>query len=221
MAKRRISSKRRHKQIPESQVDFGDLERIQPFCPRWGASRGGAIDRFFIDEFLAKHLRTAKGAILECGGSRYRHLIDPRNITSYDDVDILPGCTLQEDIQNMPTVACGSRDVIICTQVLQYVAKPDKAIAEFHRVLRTGGRLLLSVPCIEQENPLHQDRWRFTVRAVRELLFAFRHKRVVARGNLFSSVCFLLGLGQRDVRASMLRKAGAHFYQSVLAVATK
>jgi ubiquinone/menaquinone biosynthesis C-methylase UbiE len=121
----------------------------------------------------------------------------------------------------MPMVENESRDVIICTQVLQYVEQPAKAISEFHRILRPGGRLLLSVPCIEQENPLHHDRWRFTVRAVRELLVAFRHKRIVAQGNLFSSVCFLLGLGQGDVRASVLRKAGAHFYQSVVAVATK
>jgi SAM-dependent methyltransferase len=221
MARTRTKSANRRARVTKRPVDLGDLERTIPFCPRWGNTRGGAIDRFYIDKFMAKHLRTAKGVILECGGDRYRGLIDPKNIESYQDIDIRPGCALHGDIQDMPAVTGESRDVIICTQVLQYVEQPARAIAEFHRVLRTGGRLLLSVPCIEQENPLHQDRWRFTVRAVRELLSAFRKKQVVSQGNLFSSVCFLMGLGKNDVRASVLRKAGAHFYQSVVAVATK
>jgi len=221
MKKTRIPAKGRRKRIIPSRIDLGDFERTKPFCPRWGDTRGGAIDRYYIDEFMAKQLRGAKGVMLECGGSRYRRFVNPRNVESYQDIDILPGCSLQADIQDMPLVANESRDLVICTQVLQYVEHPARAIAEFHRVLKAGGRLLLSVPCIEQENPRHHDRWRFTVRAVRELLVQFSHQRVVAQGNLFSSACFLMGLGLADLSERMLRKPGAHFYQTVVAVARK
>lgn len=38
-------------------------------------------------------------------------------------------------------------DAILCTEVLEHITKPDKAIAEFSRLLKTGGRLIITAPC--------------------------------------------------------------------------
>jgi Methyltransferase domain len=40
----------------------------------------------------------------------------------------------------------GSLDLVLSNDVLEHVAEPDDAIAEIARVLRPGGRLLLSIP---------------------------------------------------------------------------
>jgi len=39
-----------------------------------------------------------------------------------------------------------SRDGILCSSVLEYLVEPEKCLAEFARVLRPGGLLLVSVP---------------------------------------------------------------------------
>lgn len=49
------------------------------------------------------------------------------------------------DIANIP-VPDESFDVVICSEVLEHVPEPIKAIQEFSRILRQGGRLLLTAP---------------------------------------------------------------------------
>ena len=63
-----------------------------------------------------------------------------------------------------------SVDTILCTQVLEHVKRPWIAISEMHRVLRTDGALILTVP---QYWPLHEephDYFRFTTYGLRSLL---------------------------------------------------
>lgn len=62
----------------------------------------------------------------------------------------------QCDIAAVPA-ADASFDAILCTEVLEHVAEPIKAIAEMARLLRPGGRLMLTAPLgsgIHQE-PYH------------------------------------------------------------------
>lgn len=60
------------------------------------------------------------------------------------------------DITSVP-VADGSFDAILCTEVLEHVAEPIKAVHEMARILKPGGRLMLTAPLgsgIHQE-PYH------------------------------------------------------------------
>jgi SAM-dependent methyltransferase len=205
-------------------MKFGDFKRFEPFCEKWGESRGGAIDRFFIDAFLRLELKRVRGHILECGGQRYRTLVPPPHIVSYDVVDLnphTPFVTIRGDIQHLGTIATSTYDVVICTQVLQYVDDPTRAVSELRRVLCPGGRLLLSVPFIEKDYVRMGDNWRFTRKSVKLLLSQFRRSEVTTKGNLFSSVCYLSGLGQADVSPTDLNRTDRNFYQLVLAKAWK
>ena len=49
------------------------------------------------------------------------------------------------DVVALP-FAAGSFDGVICSSVLEYVNSPPRVLAELARVLRPGGRLLVSVP---------------------------------------------------------------------------
>src|SRR4051812_8914731 len=51
----------------------------------------------------------------------------------------------ESDITAIP-VPDASYDVVLCTEVLEHVPDPVAAIREMSRVLRPGGRLLLSAP---------------------------------------------------------------------------
>lgn len=53
----------------------------------------------------------------------------------------------------------GSFDVILCTEVLEHVPEPVRALQEFGRILRKGGWLLLSAPL---GSLLHQEPYHFS-----------------------------------------------------------
>lgn len=64
----------------------------------------------------------------------------------YGDIDYV------SDISDIP-VPDGSFDVVLCTEVLEHVPEPIDAIREISRILRPGGRLLLTAP---QRSGRHQ-----------------------------------------------------------------
>jgi len=205
-------------------VDFGELRRFIPFCTKWGTSRGGAIDRYYINTFVEAALQDTSGRYLECGTSRYRNVLRSDQIDSYDVIDIresTPGLTIQADLHDLAHIPAESFDIIICTQVLPYVICPKRCLEELHRVLKTGGLLLLSVPLIDKDDAVMGDRWRFTQRTVTELLQPFRECDVQGRGNLLSSVAYLQGLGMADMDLTDLNRTDPIFYQLVVASAKK
>ncbi|MCS6777283.1 MAG: class I SAM-dependent methyltransferase [Chloroherpetonaceae bacterium] len=61
------------------------------------------------------------------------------------------------DVTAIP-VPDASFDVVICTEVLEHVPEPIKAIQEFGRIVRPGGLLLLSAPL---SGYVHQEPYHF------------------------------------------------------------
>ena len=49
------------------------------------------------------------------------------------------------DITSIPAPS-GSFDAILCTEVFEHVPRPDLAVAEFSRLLRSGGKLFITAP---------------------------------------------------------------------------
>lgn len=72
-------------------------------------------------------------------------------------------------------------DLVLCTQVLQYVADPALAIAETYRVLKPGGFFLLSVPSIYPRDA-QEECWRFLPAGIRHLLMRFSQVEIVSEG---------------------------------------
>jgi SAM-dependent methyltransferase len=73
-------------------------------------------------------------------------------------------------------------DIVLCTQVLEYVPEPQVVIAEIHRALKAGGVLLLSVPAVFPRDS-GREYWRFLPCALKYLLSAFSSVDVVSEGN--------------------------------------
>ena len=73
-----------------------------------------------------------------------RRMYQPRVTT----LNILPGCNIQVDIQNMPELADNSFDIVLASEVFRHVKNLDAALKEIARVLRPGGLLLCS-DCLE------------------------------------------------------------------------
>jgi len=63
----------------------------------------------------------------------------------------------ESDITAIP-VPDASFDVVLCTEVLEHVPRPIEAVAELARIVRPGGRLLLTAPL---GSFLHQEPYHF------------------------------------------------------------
>ncbi len=74
---------------------------------------------------------------------------------TYDQIDI------RSEIYAIP-LPDASVDVILCTQVLEHLKYPVKALQELHRLLKPGGRLYLTVPFAAEEHMLPYDYFRYT-----------------------------------------------------------
>ncbi len=135
--------------------------------------------------------------VLDVGGriQPYRPLFEGR-LRRYVAIDLVR--TPLVDV-----IGCGEHapfndaafDVVLCSQVLEYVPDPRVVIAEIYRVLKPGGALLLSVPAVFPADS-EKDTWRFLPESLRLLLSPFREYEIVGEGSSISGffrtgcVCF-------------------------------
>ncbi len=121
--------------------------------------------------------------VLDVGGriQPYRALIANR-LRRYVAVDLrlTPLVDVVARAEQLP-LGDGRFDLVICTQVLEYIAQPSLVLAEIHRVLRPGGALLLSVPTVCPVDA-EEECWRFLPAGLRHLLAGFARVEIVAEG---------------------------------------
>lgn len=138
-------------------------------------------------EIFRKWLSQLEGRdldVLDVGGriQPYRPLLEGR-LHRYVAVDLrrTPLVNIVAQGDQIP-IANSQFDLVICTQVLEYVPQPGAVIAEIHRVLKPGGSVLLSVPAVYPRDSDH-DSWRFLPESLRCLLGSFHDVEVVAEGS--------------------------------------
>jgi SAM-dependent methyltransferase len=118
-----------------------------------------------LEPFIIAQLARAKAPLLDlgCGNRPYRaHYPRGEAVgadvaqSSLNCVDVLldDSCTLPFPDDRFETV--------LCTQVLEHVEHPRRLITEAHRVLRPGGRLILTCPFIWELHERPHDYLRFT-----------------------------------------------------------
>jgi len=112
--------------------------------------------------FIRLYGKDCKGKVIEIGAEKY---LDYKNYfpnsTEYVHTNISGDCDMILDVTNMLSIEDKSVDTIICISVLEHIWEYQRAINEIERVLKPGGKLLLTVPF---GFPIHDtiDYWRFT-----------------------------------------------------------
>lgn len=90
------------------------------------------------------------------------------------DIDPEAGCTHVGDIcKRNNTLAGGSFDYVVCTEVLEHTLRPFDAVREIERILKPGGLLFVSTPFNFRIHGPLPDCWRFTEHGLRALLDPF------------------------------------------------
>lgn len=136
---------------------------------------------------------TLQGRVLDAGSGRgaWRNVICQSG-ASYESIDIQPRGgdrpTWTGNIMSMPEVPSERYDAVVSHQVLEHVPRPWEAVAEFRRVLRSGGVLVLSVPHLSRRHELPHDYFRFTQEGMHSLLSEAGYVNIDVQpfGGLFS-----------------------------------
>jgi len=124
---------------------------------------------------LGPLLAELTGEVLDvgCGRKPYRAHVPAARYVGLDiDTPVTRGLGLADlfyEGRNFP-VADASFDGVLCSQVLEHVFEPEVFLAEIHRVLRPGGRLVLAVPFAWDEHEQPQDFARYSSFGLRALL---------------------------------------------------
>jgi SAM-dependent methyltransferase len=110
----------------------------------------------------------AHGRVLDfgAGSAPYRDLI---GCDEYVTVDIDSGghpssrkvAAVYYDGHSLP-FASAHFDFILCSEVLEHVFNPDEVLAELQRVLKPGGRILVTVPFVWEEHECPYDFARYS-----------------------------------------------------------
>jgi SAM-dependent methyltransferase len=184
----------------------------RPLSDSWGFDRGTPVDRYYIEGFLERHASAIRGRTLEVKSSAYARRFG-RGVESYDVIDVdatNADATLVADLAQPASVPESRFDCFICTQTLQFIFDIRAAIASAQRLLRPGGTLLVTVPCVSRIGPRYgqeTDYWRFTPASCRRLFGdAFGPPQVAVEplGNVAAGVAFLRGAALEEVASRVL-----------------
>jgi SAM-dependent methyltransferase len=119
---------------------------------------------------MAAGLEVPPGArILDygCADVPYRHFFGPEVDFVPADLPGNPDAELELNADSSVPVPDAGFDVVLSTQVLEHVEDPARYLAECARVLRPGGRLLLSTHGVFCYHPDPGDYWRWTCAGLR------------------------------------------------------
>lgn len=207
-----------------------DLWRQQPLSRDFGADRGTPVDRWYVERFLAQHAGDIRGRVLEMGDRIYT-LKYGRGVTQSDVLyqrPGKPGATIVDDLQVGTNIPSDAFDCVIFTQTFQVIYDSRATIANLHRILKPGGVLLATFPCI---SPLCRDvqeqwwdYWRLSAKAAGRLFGeSFGEANVAARaeGNPLVACAFIMGVTLHEMTYEELTPKDNVYETSILLRAVK
>lgn len=114
----------------------------------------------------------ASGSLLDvgCGNKPYKEWYGPRTENSL-------GCDMEQSDKNLVDTLCpanqllfddGQFNTVLCTQVLEHVFETSGVLSEAYRVLKPGGKIILTVPFTWEIHEKPYDFYRFTRYSLQE-----------------------------------------------------
>lgn len=190
------------------------LRRLSPLAG--GRERGEPVIRYYWHRFLDDHRADIRGAGLEIGTTQTLVRLGGGALTRADALDLAPrpGVTIVADLSRADSVPSNTYDCFIVPFTLHLIADVDAALHHAIRVLKPGGVLLASFPCVDACFPDGVDlgtgqrlfvHWTFTPLHVERLLrragLGAADATVRVDGNLFARVAYQMNLAAEELTA--------------------
>ena len=136
-----------------------------------------------------------------CGNKPFETYI--RDLTKRIDGDSYVGCDIVQSSENKVDILCEATnipesaetyDVVVCTQVIEHVFDHQKVFEEAYRLLKPGGKFIVSGPFIFEKHEKPYDFYRFTNYGFETLLIraGFEIKEGIANGGKWAVLGHLM-----------------------------
>lgn len=201
-----------------------DLNRTTPLNRNFGAERGGAVDDYYIAEFLTENKNCIKGDVLESPNSSYAQTFGGGRINSdkigwnnaEDRLVIIP------ESQATAPAQSPQYDSILLIQFLHRVYDYEDTLRFCFQSLKKGGVLLLTVPGVSTAGHGNgSDKgpyWNFTGNVINRLLAEYFDPSAIqvhTYGNVLAAASLLYGMGKPELTRQEL-SANDPNYQIVI-----
>ncbi len=134
-----------------------------------------------------------RGRLLDAGAGRmaYCKMLE-EFCDEYEGLDVSDPTGRMKHIADLQDTGLpdAQYDSIFCTQVLHHLPQPERALREIARMLKPGGRAIISVPHLAWLHNEPHDYWRFTGHGLRFLIERTGMK-VVSIDPVGGLICFL------------------------------
>lgn len=134
------------------------------------------VIRESVDSFISRCARQFDGSdvlLLDVAPQDWEGAVKGFNQATIETLDIDPEAkvTYVADLceDNSEKIPSGRFDLVLCTEVLEHTLQPFDAVKEIHRILKPGGRALITTPYNFRIHGPLPDCWRFTEHGLRAL----------------------------------------------------
>jgi SAM-dependent methyltransferase len=191
-------------------VEMGSLRRLSPISGVFAKDRGLAIDRYYIEQFLAGHSSDIHGRVLEIGDAYYTKKFGGSRVTQSDILHVVAGnpeATIVADLTAADNLPDNLFDCIILTQTLQMIYDMRAALHHLHRILKPSGVVLVTgsgITKIARREGMDAwgEYWHLTTQSAQRLFaefFPLQNVNVQVYGNVLSATALLYGLAAQEL----------------------
>lgn len=176
---------------------------MEPISKKYGYDRGFPVDRYYIDRFIEKNKEHIKGKCLEITDPHYITTYGGDKVTQADALDIDTDnfkANIHGDLRNLSNVESNTYDCMIVTQTYVMIDDYEAAIRESIRILKPGGVLLVTMPCLSPVWNIKYHHWRFTLASGKYVFEKYaKDVEVETFGNALVGQAFWVGLSDNDL----------------------
>lgn len=175
--------------------------------------------RYYIDKFLNEVKATMRGRVLDVGGKKdnkrgfFRPPVDRVENWEYINIDASTNPDFIGSAEAMPIGDKVYDSALLC-EVLDHLEKPESALAEIYRVLKSNGQVIITAPFLY---PLHADpgdyqRWTASKLQLQLSRAGFKQITVKPMGGIFAVIFDLFhhlisrGVNKRSIRSKIFQK---------------
>lgn len=178
----------------------------EPVDREFGMGRGMAVDRYYIETFLAENAKYIHGTVMEIGNDQYTRKygqnVEKRIILH---VNGSSANSIKGNLETGEGIQENMADCLICTQTLQYIFDLRRVFENVHRLLRPEGVALFTVPGIKSlcypDAFEYGEMWSFTQDSMEKLCAGVSGEyEVKTYGNVKVAVAYLYGLCYEDLK---------------------
>ncbi len=157
-----------------------------------------------IDEFLKMHATNVQTLDVGGGSGPYKKYFPNRVCI---DSEAGEGVDFVGDAHDLSHFKDGEFEAVLCTEVLEHLHTPQKAIDEMRRVLRPGGTLILTTRFIFPLHNIPGDYFRFTRYGLSHLLRDWKSAEITEEGTTmeaFAVLCERMGFQTETLGTKLL-----------------